>query len=258
MRILVADGIGTKGMTSQVIDDAVRRLASRTGGRAFWIEWPASMMGVGGPLSWEESTRIGVEKIYELLKDTDDDIVLMAYSGGCRVVREFLKLFPDYHDRIRAVGLMSDWMRPQGKHQHGTPVPQWYGLGGQDEGPIPDRTFYSALDGDAITAARPDAILRTITDASHLRPDQILGTLVHNISSGNFQLAWKLGELQKNPLAYIFSLGPRLHQARLDIRGYLTGAHTKAYTTPIFGGESMSHRLGDTLAVAYSRRRRNG
>ena len=258
MRILVADGIGTKGKTSQVIDDAVRRLVSKTGGRAIWIEWPASMMGVGGVLSWEESTRVGVEKIYELLQDSDDDIVLMGYSGGCRVVREFLRLHPQYHIRVRAVGLMSDWMRPQGKHQHGTPVPRGYGLGGQDEGPLPDRTFYSALDGDVVTSATEDAILRTVTDSSHLRPDQVLGSLVHNVGSGNFQLAWKLGQLQKNPLAYLTSLGPRLHQARLDIRGYLYGGHTNAYTEPIFGGDSMSHRLGETLAVAYARRRRDG
>lgn len=258
MRIIVADGIGTKGKTSQVIDDAVERLSVKTGGRPHWLEWPASMMGVGGVLSWEESTRMGVDNLFSLLENTKDDIVLMGYSGGCRVVREFLRLYPEFHERIRSVGLMSDWMRPHGKHQHGTPVPPGYGLGGQDAGPLSDRTFYSALDGDAVTAARHDAILRTVTGVSHLRPDQILGALVWNVTSGNFQLAWKIGELQKNPFAYLTSLGPRLHQARLDIRGYLNGGHTTAYTNPIFGGESMAHRLGDTLAVAYARRRLYG
>ena len=59
-----------------------------------------------------------------------------------------------------------------------------------------------------------------------------------------------MGLWRRDPLAYLRGLGPRLHQARLDIEGYLTGKHPLAYTRPHDGGQSLAHRLAATIAWA--------
>ena len=256
MIIAFADGIGTARLTDDdgrsILQHVVRPLAAKTGARPARIDWPASMAGIGGHLSWAAAAHHGVLALDQIMADHPGErVILLGYSGGCRVVHDWLDARPEMEPRVAAVGLMSDPYRPSGRWQHGLPDPGGWGIAGQRLGPVPGRTFWTSAPADAISSCPPDSPLRTAADLSDQIPGSLLADLAGHLRRGDWQLATHMGLWRRDPIAYLRGLGPRLHQARLDIEGYLTGGkHTEAYIRTHQGGKSLAHRLADSIAWA--------
>lgn len=257
--IFVFDGIGVKeGQTSDVIDQAARRLKASLAehGQDFnveWVDWPASMAGIG-KYTWSQSTEIAIKNFRRRLANLEaaDKFVILAFSGGNRPVHEWLERTaesaPRDLDRVLAVGFASDPYRPYGKQQSGMPMPSGYGVCGQKEGPIPDRSFWVANPWDVITDADDDSMLRTPADLSDEFPGDLLRGLKRIARTGDFQLARNLKLFHENPLRWFTGLGARLDRARDGIIGYATGEHTTAYTRSFDGGDSPMVRFGNTIS----------
>lgn len=253
MHIIYADGIGSNqpGVVHEdsVLYDVIERLTILN--REYKpdrVVWPASMATVGGSKSWDESTRLGVENIDHIVDRLNGEtFILLGYSGGCRVIHEWLRKNEHRLAQVVAVGLLSDPFRPKGRKQTELPDTIGWGICGQELGPIPDRTYWTTVPGDVISDAREDSLLRTAADASNVMPGQFIGDLAKHLKDGDLQLSYQLKVFRQNPVKWIFNLGPRLHQARIDIEGYLTGQHTTAYQKAYAGGGSLAHRLADSI-----------
>ena len=254
---LVLDGAGSAGRTSGVVDPCVERLKWKTGCRAEWVPWSASLMGVGGSLSWTEASRRAVMRIAQMVRDIEGDIILIGYSAGCRPVREFLHAHPELHDRVVAVGLMADAWQPANVQQHGVPNPPGFRIMGPGAGPRPARTFFVATPGDPIPRCAPDSLLRYLTASADTPPGHLFAAFVDKARRGRLQLIPFLGL----PLHLWFGgLGGRIDRSVREARGYLTtGRHTRGYTEPFhprsawsgaLDDRSLAHRLADTIAWA--------
>ena len=258
MLIVFCDGIGTGSIPPEdersILRTAALHLADKQGCDAIRVEWPASIAPIGGSHSWNDAAKIGVADIDRILRENPGEpAVLMGYSGGCKVVHDWLDTRPQQLDRIAAVGLMSDPFRPKGKRQHGTPMPSGRGILKPRPGPMPGRTFWSAWPGDVITDCPENSPLRTVADLSKNTPGGVLDDLGDHLHLGKWQLANYMKMWRRDPLGYLFGLGERIAVAREGIHGYLNGEHTLAYTRP-WGPDddrrSYAHRLADTIAWA--------
>ena len=254
MRIIIADGIDTSLEHSEVMSQAARTLARWTGTTPEWVDWPAAMVGVGGEGSWVANAAIGLADLREKLNTDDDGVILISYSGGNRIVHDLLNEAAAAGDttllsRVRAVGLVSDPWRPAGERTPGTPDPGGYGLCGEDFGPIPERTVWCAAEGDAATAALPDAMLRTAADiGTHMDEKRLTGALDGirtRLAAESFQLQ---GLYDGNPVRWLRDLFDRGAQLRGDVDRYYGGWHTDHYTRPFAGGPSLIERLCAELA----------
>src|SRR5699024_4370625 len=164
MRIYVLDGAGTHGRhDNSVIAGGVDRLEGSLIRKhdpdttAEWVPWQAALMGVGGNReSWETNSREGVRLLVERMKSHDEDVILIAYSAGNKPAHDFLNDHPEFHDRVAAVGFVSDPWRPRDRWQHGLGDPGGWGVCGEDYTPIPARCFWTAVPGDVIPCAQPD------------------------------------------------------------------------------------------------------
>lgn len=260
-KILIAyvDGIGTGNLGSDegatLINAVVAPLTKslRDHGhlvRPVRVAWPASMAGVGGSKSWDQAAAEGEHNLDELVRAIPEEkVILVAYSGGNKVVHDWLDHNPDQLDRVLAVGLVSDPFRPRDRQQDGWATQGW-GIAGERLGPIPKRTFWTTVPGDVISDALPDSFLRTPADVGHVLPGAFVHDLTGHLRDNNLQLAWQIGLFRKNPLAWFQAFGPRLDRARLDVHGYLTGQHNEAYRKPFAGGPALVDRLAATLSWA--------
>lgn len=253
MHIIYADGIGTGGpkfkdeqsILRKVVDRLLELKPSYTATR---LQWPASMVTIGGKYSWTEASLMGVEELDRIIDmNPERSFILLGYSGGCRVIHDWLDRNQHRLHKIAAVGLMSDPFRPKDKKQYGMSDTEGWGICGQKPGPIPKSTFWTTAPGDVISDALRDALLRTPADASDVMPGQFLWDLKNHLAKGDLQLAWQIGLFKKNPLAWFNALRPRLRQARHDIHGYLNGRHTDSYVKPYAGGPSLAHRLAGSI-----------
>lgn len=256
MRIYCLDGIGTDGRSDgSILAPCADRLAAKIEVEPEWVPWHAAMLGVGGSGSWDDNARAGVDLLHRRITSHGERVILLAYSGGNKVVHDWLDQHPEFHHRVAAVGLMSDPWRPADRGQYGThlPLPR-YGVMGEDHGPIPSRTFWTTAQEDVISAAWPDALLRYVADVSEGSMDGIIERAIHLGGLGRLQLAWQAGIIQREPLTWFLGLGGRIGQLAADVRGYLSGAHTTAYTKPYVteGGDdrSLAVRLADSISWA--------
>ena len=262
IRVLVCDGIGTAGRTSNVIDPAVHHLTDDLNERGIetvseWIDYPAAMLKlVGGNYTWQQSSDMAVKLLIEQFqKYPDDKFVLMAYSGGNKPVHEFLEYFSRFHHQVVSVGFMSDPWRPEKKFQHDTPDPGGFGVCGQDAGPLEDRSFWTSVKGDPISGAAPDSLLRYVGDLGHGTPDQMIRDAIIYFQQGKFQLAAFLGLPFHE---WFFGLGARINATAAEVQRYMSGWHTTYYTKPFKTSESddrsLSVRFGATLSYAVRAR----
>ena len=189
--------------------------------------------------------------LLEEMSTHDEDVILLSYSAGNKPLHEFLNMYPELHDRILAVGFMSDPWRPKDRFQHGTPKPVGYGIKGEDYGPIPEKSYWTSSVNDVISAAWPDALMRYVADTVDGRWDEMITKAIELGRLGNSQLAWQIGIMKRQPLTWFFGLGGRIVQFGKDVQGYLTGEHTNAYInelrTPDGKRESLAVRLADTI-----------
>lgn len=253
---LVFDGVGTSGRTSNVLDFAATTITQnlkKAGAEVVteWAVWPASILGtIGGRESWQASSIIAKAWLDDKLKTIppQDRIILLAYSGGNKPVHEWLNENPDKLHRVAAVGFASDPFRPYGKQQHGMGKLDGYGICGQDAGPIPDVSFWVGVPGDDITDSPRDALLRTPADFSKGFPADVFESLIPVIGKGDFQLAWQMDIIRRDPIGYLRGLGHRIPYARNAIIRYGSGYHTTHYRDPYAGGDSPMVRFGNTIA----------
>lgn len=262
MMVLQVDGIGSAAVPAGegILAGLATLVGERVRGDVLKVPWPASMAGVGGNLSWTAATSVGVRALDELANTRpDDELVVLGYSGGCRVVREWLEACPYQHRRVLAVGMLSDPYRPRGRWQHASPVPLadpgGWGICGEKLGPLPDRTYWSSAPGDVISSCPGDSPLRTFADVSDAIPGGLLYDLRGHLKRSDWQLANEMKLWRRDPLAYLFGLGPRLDRARRDVEGYLSGAHTLAYVRPFADGDPLSARLAATVAYRANKYR---
>lgn len=262
MLIVSCDGIGSARLgvadPRSIMFPLVSRLRERTGARHIRVPWEASMAGIGGPLSWAESSRRGVAELDRIVSENPgEQLILVAYSGGNRVVHDWLDSRPQWLSRVAAVGLLSDPYRPPGRDQAGTLLAPGYGICGQRLGPISDRTFWCAAVGDVITDCPDDSPLRTVADLSDRIPGGFLDDFGRHLSVGDWQLANRMQLWRRDPLGYLWGLGARLDRARRDVEGYLGSAHTRAYTVPYVtaGGDErpLAVRLADSISWRVTR-----
>lgn len=260
MHILCCDGIGTNGRSDgSILAPCADRLAGKLDTTAEWVPWHAAMLGVGGAGSWADNAAAGVDLLARRMDSHHERVVLLAFSGGNKVVHDYLDAHPEHHDRIAAVGLLSDPWRPADRWQHGTPDPRpRYGIMGERHGPISGRTFWTTAVDDVISSAWPDAILRYLADTSQGDLDQIITKAIQHGHLGSFQLAWQAGIIQREPLTWFLGLGGRIGQLAADVRGYMTGGHTTAYVEPFVTVDEhdredrrpLAIRLVDSIAWA--------
>ena len=184
MLIVYCDGIGSGRLDAadsrSILNPLLVRLREKTGARYVRVEWPASLAGIGGPLSWVEASRRGVAELDRIVAENPgEDLILLGYSGGNRGVHDWLDSRPHLLNRVAAVGLLSDPFRPRGRGQFGAPGVGGFGICGERLGPIPDRTFWCAFQGDVITDCPEDSPLRTVADLSDRIPGGFLDDLLH-------------------------------------------------------------------------------
>ncbi len=242
-KIAVDDGRSILGVCSE-------ELGHLLGARRVKLTWEASMAGIGGPLSWDLAAHKGVLTMDAVIRDNPhEQIVLLGYSGGCKVVHDWLDTRPEWHHRVEAVGLMSDPFRPYRRSQHGLPDPGGYGICGQRLGPIPGRTFWTSNPGDVISSCPVDSPLRTLADLSDRIPGGFVDDFANHLRLNSWQLANHIKMWKRDPLGYLNALPRRMDEARRGVEGYLTGAHTHAYTR---GEPSLASRLARTINWALN------
>ncbi|WP_333619447.1 hypothetical protein [Dietzia sp.] len=254
MRILIADGIDTAAEQSGVTVQAARTLSRLTGASAEWVDWPAAMVGVGGSGSWVENAAQGLGDLRRRISLDDGGLILISYSGGNRIVHDLLNQAATSGDaallaRVRAVGFVSDPWRPRGEFVPDTVDPGGWGLCGEDHGPIPERSVWCAAEGDAATAAEPDAMLRTAADiGTNMDEKRLRGAFEgvrRHLSEESFQLQ---GLYDGNPVRWLRELFDRGLQLRGDVDRYYGGWHTEHYTRPYAHGHSLVERMCARLA----------
>lgn len=258
--IVWADGIGTRKLDPRDADsillDVVMELMTslREHGHQVAdhkVNWKASMAMVGGNTSWHNAAHGGVIDIDNMLNATagDERIIMLGYSGGCKVIHDWLDTRRDELHRVAAVGLLSDPFRPRYSWQYDTPDPGGSGICGERDTPV-RATFWTSFHKDVISSCPFDSPLRTLADLSDKIPGSFVEDFGDHIRLGNWQLANYIGMWRKDPLGYFRQLGPRLDAARRGVEGYLTGAHTTAYTRPFGtgGDRPLTLRLAHTIS----------
>lgn len=263
MLIVYADGIGTARLAPDdgrsILMSVVRRLVTRLREQGkevtpVRVEWPASMAGIGGNLPWDKAAAVGVADLNRIVRaHPGEQVILLGYSGGCKVIHDWLDSRP--LENVAAVGLLSDPFRPADAWQSGTLNPHGSGICGGQQGPIPDRTYWTSYWEDVISSCPDDSPLRTFADLSDQIPGGFLDDFGGHLRLSNWQLANYIKLWKRDPLGYLFGLGRRMDLARRGVEGYLTGAHTTAYTrefvTEVNGvtdKRPLTHRLADTIS----------
>ncbi|MDZ4234205.1 MAG: hypothetical protein U1C73_10700 [Dietzia sp.] len=76
------------------------------------------------PRSWDAASAAGVADLARLVGlHPSDGVVLLGCCCGCRVIHDWLDAHPEQLDRVLAVGLLSDPLRPRDRWLPGTGDP---------------------------------------------------------------------------------------------------------------------------------------
>ena len=251
LTVLVFDGAGTHGRTSNVVDKVVDRLKAKTGATAVWVPWAASLMGVGGNTPWPAASTAAIEWAADYMTNHSGRFILIGYSAGCRPARELLERRPELEGRVAAIAQLADPWQPADRQQHGILDGPGFGVVGQAHGPVPGRTFWCGAVGDPICRAAPDSLLRYITASTDAVPGYLFGTFIAKAQQGRLQLVPFLGLPFHQ---WFLGLGPRIQRSIAEAQSYLGAGHTRVYTDlyPTRDGKttSLAHRLADSVAWA--------
>ncbi|WP_152427981.1 hypothetical protein [Dietzia sp. UCD-THP] len=249
MRILIADGEGAYRRSSGVMDAFVDDLTVRLGARAaVRVRWPEpEQTRLHRPRSWDAASAAGVADLARLVGlHTSDGIVLLGCCCGCRVIHDWLDAHPEQLDRVLAVGLLSDPLRPRDRWLPGTGDPGGQGVAGRRVGPVPDRTFWVSVPGDPLSGIERDSLLRAAVRDSPLTPDQVYRGVLEDLPESRTQLAMRLHVLQ-HPAEWPMVFGRRLDEARAALLRYEDRAYTAQYSEPGPDGRSPMEILGDRI-----------
>ena len=257
LTILVFDGAGTAGRTSNVVDAVVERLKWKTGATAVWVPWPASLMGVGGTTPWPVATSEAIRWAVDYMWRHAGQYVLVGFSAGCRPARELLERHPSLAERVAAIAQLADPWQPADRQQNGVADIGGWGIMGQAYGPIPGRTLWCGNVTDPICRAAPDSLLRYLTASTDAVPGGLFAAFLNKALRGRLQLIPLLGL----PIhEWWWGLGERIDRSIREARAYLSeGEHTTSYVklhpTPDGDTRSLAHRLADSTAWLVNNRR---
>ncbi|MFI5783937.1 PE-PPE domain-containing protein [Nocardia sp. NPDC051570] len=168
--VLAVGGTGesNRGDTRTEVSGMLAAVTSRLSGRfsSRWIGYPAEYGPVGNGAdgtSFHASVRSGVRNLAQAAVKMTDPIVLLGYSQGCTVVREFLATPGAAEDfGVVAAGFVADPQMPPGM-AHGKPQQAGWGIAGKG-GDVPVPAWWIANDLDPIPNASADSLLRDVAD----------------------------------------------------------------------------------------------
>lgn len=288
--VLVMDGIGTSNTvtgTSGILDAAVDVVMNGlTDAKRYLVKWSASYGPVGGNgESWSRSADAGViDATAAIAAHPEHDIVIMAYSGGNLIAKRLLEIDPETASRVVAVGRLSDPWRPRMRWQNGTPNPGGWGVCGEDQGPVSDRTYWTSAPAisqwlnppdkrngrvipahvlaDPISSCSDRSLLRPFaagTDYLGNDPNAFFKDVTDLTKKSNAQILFELTLMRQNPLAYFLGLNSRLDVTFQEALSYsMWRQHTTAYIEPFKTSDgdmrSLSQRLGGTVLVKTLKR----
>ncbi|MFN3338356.1 MAG: hypothetical protein ACK40Z_01530 [Dietzia sp.] len=257
MRVLIADGDGGYRHSTGIMDDFVDDLVSRLDARAsVRVQWPEpEQTRLHRPRTWEAASAAGVADLARLVGlHPSDGIVLLGCCCGCRVIHDWLDAYPEQLDRVLAVGLLADPLRPRDRWLPGTDDPGGQGVAGRRVGPVPERTFWVSVPGDPLSGIERDSLLRTAVRDSPLTPDQVYRGLLDDFPESRTQLAMRLHVLQ-HPAEWPMVFGRRLDEARAALVRYGDRGYVAQYTEPGPDGRSPLELLGDRIVAEVRARR---
>ncbi|MFI5783133.1 PE-PPE domain-containing protein [Nocardia sp. NPDC051570] len=190
----------TRTEVSGMLLGVTRNLSDRFTSR--WVGYPAEYGPVGngsGGASFRDSVRAGVANLAQTAAATTGPIVLLGYSQGCTVVREFLAT-PRVAEvlGVVAAGFVADPQMPPGA-AYGKPQQSGWGIAGKG-GDVPVPAWWIANDRDPIPNASPDSLLRDLADLTEFMtandPIGWAAAVVGRLLKNNWQNGWGA----KNPL----------------------------------------------------------
>ena len=249
MRILIADGEGayrrSSGLMNAFVDDLSSRLGSRAAVR---IQWPEpELTRLHRPRTWDAASAAGVADLARLVGlHPSDGIVLLGCCCGCRVIHDWLDAYPEQLDRVLAVGLLADPLRPCDRWLPGTGDPGGQGVAGSRVGPVADRTFWASVPGDPLSGIERGSLLRAAVGDSPLTPDQVYRGLLEDLPGSRTQLAVRLHVLQ-HPAEWPMVFGHRLDEARAALIRYGDRGYIATYSEPGPDGRTPLQILGDRI-----------
>jgi hypothetical protein len=188
-------------------------------------------MDYGFPRPFAESYELAREEVIHHIHAAPGRVVLSGYSGGAFVIGDLARdiafgivegIEPE---KVAAVALLADPMRPEGAGAPGIPTPGGYGIAGQRN--IRDLpVFWGTASRDAIGAMSGDNPLRTVADLSKkftvnpLEWDRWVDDMFTKVTKWQVQPWWMFWNRPGRWMAAIEALN-----------GYRTTAHTADYLT---------------------------
>ncbi len=198
--VLVVGGTGeshpgdTRTEVSGMLLGVTGRLSSRFTSRrvGYPAEYGSAGNGAGGT-SFHDSVRAGVRNLAQATAGTIGPIVLLGYSQGCTVAREFLST-PGMAESlgIVAAGFVADPQMPPGA-AYGKPQQSGWGIAGKG-GDVPVPAWWIANDNDPIPNASPDSLLRDVADLTEFMSftDALTwgSRVLERVAANNWQNGW--------------------------------------------------------------------
>lgn len=185
----------------------------------------------GMPRPFAESYELAREEVIHHIHAAPGRVVLSGYSGGSYVIGDLARdigagivegIPPE---KVAAVALLADPLRPEGAGAPNIPTPGGYGIAGQRwvrNLPV----FWGTASRDSIAALGRENPLRSVADLSRAFTVNPLGWERWARDMFNTLTAW-----QVQPWWMFWHKPGRWADAILALNGYLTTAHTADYLT---------------------------
>lgn len=210
------------------------------------LSYPASIgvanqtFAITGP-SEDESVKIGLENLANLIRSTPNKVGVLGYSLGAEVVSRFLEAQQrgEYQDcEIAFSACMANPLRQQGDSID--PSPRGFGINGQHQAFPEHPHFEAANPNDGITSCPPDSPLRDLADAVSAFGLSQIGGWTQDLVDRMLERRWQPANWGN--LLHPIKTWDLYEEAAADVAGYLTGQHTLQYRQ---GG--FCDRLADVI-----------
>lgn len=197
--------------------------------QAKFLPFLLGAMDYGFPRPFAESYERARVEVIEQIHAAPGRVVLSGYSGGAFVIGDLARdIAANIVDgippeKVAAVALLADPMRPEGAGAPNIPTPGGYGIAGQRwvrNLPV----FWGTASADSIASLGAENPLRTVADLSRAFTVNPLGWERWARDMFNTLTAW-----QVQPWWMFWHKPGRWEDAILALNGYLTTAHTADY-----------------------------
>ncbi|WP_067671853.1 PE-PPE domain-containing protein [Nocardia miyunensis] len=233
--VITCRGTGEpQGSPNNMLTQVTRQLDPRRYRVLGDVVYPASVgvanegFRINGP-SEADSIRIGIANLATMIRSTPNMVVLLGYSLGAELVTKFSEaqargLYSDCE--IAATACVANPQRRAGDSID--PVPAGFGINGE-RGVFPDRPHFEAANPrDAITSCAPGSPLRALADVMSAFGLAMIGAWSKDLLNRMLQRRWQPAGW--GDIMHPVKTWEMYQQAADDVRGYLTGQHTTAYS----------------------------